>query len=76
LTELSADSDSQVREAVAGNVKTPANTLAGMEYDLVDIRRILATNSNTPLKTLKRLVDDLDQEVRNSAVLSILNKLF
>lgn len=65
LETLAADTDGQVREAVADNSKTPTPSLERLAADsLSAVRMAVAGNLNTPAATLEKLATDEINYVR------------
>jgi hypothetical protein len=65
LAELAVYEDSEVRQAVAENLKTPSEVLSGMSStDDFYVRRRVARNPRTPVAVLTRLAGDQDRVVR------------
>ena len=67
LIKLSRDSDTMVKEAIAGNPSTPTDILNNFFEDSTstnNIREQLAGNPSTPIDTLDRLSRDPEVKVR------------
>ena len=65
LETLAADTDGQVREAVADNRRTPEQPLALLAADpLSAVRMAVAGNLNTPVESLEKLARDATNYVR------------
>jgi hypothetical protein len=68
LSELVADTDWQVRQALAKNPAAPVETLAQLLSDSDrDVRQAVAEHPQTPPEVLGKLLLDGDQNVRRSA---------
>lgn len=65
LTMLATDPDASVREAVADNLKTPAQALATLADDTIAaVRMAAASNLNTPTACIEKLALDAVDYVR------------
>ena len=66
-SQLAQDAASEVRQAVAGNVNTPASILELLVTDEVQqVRQKLGSNSSTPIKILETLALDIYPSVRQT----------
>ena len=67
LTVLARDSDGYIRNGVAVNQNTPADTLTVLASDpFTDIRNCVAANPNTPADTLTVLASDPHDRIRDT----------
>src|SRR5262245_36471365 len=65
LKQLSADNSDDVREAVADNPRTPADTLSVLSRDsIAAVRMAVAENANVPIDNLTSLATDPANYVR------------
>lgn len=69
LRHLAIDSDSRVRERVAGNPSCSPDVIARLASDeSADVRNAAAENLSTPRETIMRLAKDEDGYVRCAAI--------
>jgi len=70
LRQLAVDTYAEVRAAVAGNPKCPAEvlTILGQDKRSAVVRRTVASNQNCPSATVVSLLADKDRQVRENAL--------